>query len=172
MDYLWRIKGYSLSYSFIVLVQKWKRKNKKPKNASSGMYVKLVFCLVSQFKRRKKIIPSTMNLRFPILLFCSKENPILVSERCVLMGVLHFWICLENFYLHMLFLVVFLKISVFKIIYSDSAPQRPPGRGPKRWMHICENFIFLAWLQSECKFPKKKKKIWFGLAELAVTLVL
>ena len=87
MHFMWIIQDYLFTDSFIVLVQKWKRK-RKPENGSLGRYVKLVFCLASWFKR--KIILLNVNFRFPILLFCSKENPILLSDRCVLMGVLHF----------------------------------------------------------------------------------
>ena len=86
VDYTWVILNYKFSYSVIVLVQKWKRQ--KLEKGSHGRYVKLRHCLVSQFKRQ--IILLTMNFSFPILLFCSKENPILVSDRYVLMGVFTF----------------------------------------------------------------------------------
>ena len=85
MHYMWIIHDHVFTDSFIVLC-KCKKENQKM--VPWGRYVKLVICVASLFKR--KIILLTMNFRFPILLFYSKGNPILVSQRCILMGVLHF----------------------------------------------------------------------------------
>ena len=44
--------GILTTASFVVLVQKWKMKNKNQDEGVSGRYIKLVFCLLFWFKKK------------------------------------------------------------------------------------------------------------------------